>query len=134
MKRFGWGIVGTGRMAEAMVATLVEMESARPVAVTSRSPERAASFAARHRLAVAATPGALAERPDVDVVYVASTHDRHVVDAVPALERGVPVLCEKPLAPTAAEARRLVDVSRRERVFLMEAMWMVFQPAWEVLV
>ncbi len=116
-----------------MVATLGEMASATPVAVTSGSPQRAASFAARHHLAVAATPAALAERPDVDVVYVASTHDRHVADAVAALERGVPVLCEKPLAPTAAEARRLVDVSRRERVFLMEAMWMLFQPAWDVL-
>ncbi len=133
MDRFGWGIVGSGRMAEAMVATLAEMRSARPVAVTSRSPERAASFAARHGLAVAATPATLAERPDVDVVYVASTHDRHVDDAVAALERGVPVLCEKPLAPSAKQARRLVEVARRERVFLMEAMWMVFQPAWEVL-
>lgn len=134
MRTFGWGIVGSGRMAEAMVATLTEMASAVPVAVTSGSPERAASFAARHHLAVAATPAALAERPDVDVVYVASTHDRHLADTLPALERGVPVLCEKPLAPTADEARRLVDVARRERVFVMEGMWMLFQPAWEVLV
>ncbi len=134
MERFGWGIVGTGRMAEAMVATLTEVPSARPVAVTSRSPERAASFAARHGLAVAATPATLAERPDVDVVYVASTHDRHVSDAAAALERGVPVLCEKPLAATVAQARRLVEVARRGRVFLMEAMWMLFQPAWDVLV
>jgi len=134
VERFGWGIVGTGRMAEAMVATLTEVPSARPVAVTSRSPERAASFATRHGLAVAATPATLAERPDVDVVYVASTHDRHVPDAADALERGVPVLCEKPLAATVAQARRLVEVARRGRVFLMEAMWMLFQPAWDVLV
>jgi predicted dehydrogenase len=50
---------------------------------------------------------------DVDVLYVLTPNDRHVGPAVAALDRGVHVLCEKPLAPTLDGAERMARAAER---------------------
>jgi predicted dehydrogenase len=50
-------------------------------------------------------------------------------DALLCLEQGKAVLCEKPFTVNAREARRVVEVARKKRLFCMEAMWMRFIPA-----
>ena len=63
------------------------------------------------------------------MVYIASPHTSHCEMTVAALRAGKHVLCEKPIAVNAAEARTMVDTARREGRFLMEAMWTWFIPA-----
>ena len=65
---------------------------------------------------------------DVDIVYVASPHDRHREHSLACLSAGRALLCEKPFACTAEEAREVIDLARRSRRFCMEAMWMRFHP------
>ncbi|HLK43390.1 MAG TPA: Gfo/Idh/MocA family oxidoreductase, partial [Thermoleophilia bacterium] len=65
---------------------------------------------------------------EVDVVYVATPHSRHAPDVIAALEAGKHVLCEKPMALTATQARTMVDAARAHDRFLMEAMWTRFLP------
>jgi predicted dehydrogenase len=71
----------------------------------------------------------LAEDPEVDIVYVATPHAFHCEHALLCLEHGKSVLVEKPFALDAAQARRMVETARRNRVFLMEGMWSRFLPA-----
>src|SRR6185295_3147375 len=60
-------------------------------------------------------------RSDVDAVYIAEPNDRHAEFAVRCAKQGLHVLCEKPLAVTEEECRRMIDASREAGVKLMTA-------------
>src|SRR5690606_11576497 len=132
--RIRWGIAGTGHIAERFVAGLRQLDDAEVVAVGSRSIERAGDFADRH--GIPHRHGAaedLAADPDVDIVYVASPHAGHEHDTLLQLEAGHPVLCEKPFALSRVQAERMVAAARERNLFLMEAMWTRFLPAYGAL-
>ncbi|GAA4066765.1 Gfo/Idh/MocA family oxidoreductase [Nonomuraea soli] len=101
----------------------------RVAAVGSRDVGRAAALAAD--LGGAKAYGSYAELcadPDVEAVYVATPHAQHLRVAELAIAEGKAVLCEKPLTASLADAERLVKLAREAGVFLMEAMWMRFNP------
>lgn len=126
-----WGIAGSGKIAGAFADTIAALDGHEVVAVASGDPERAAGFAARHGIPRSHAPHAeLAAAGDVDAVYVGTTNDRHLQDALACVEAGIPVLCEKPLTLDAASGRHLVERAREAGVFLMEAMWMRFLPGF----
>jgi predicted dehydrogenase len=100
-------------------------------AVGSRSLARAEAFAGEHHIPRAhGSLDELAGDADVDVVYVASPQTGHAPDTIRFLEAGKHVLCEKPLALNASEAALMIDTARRNGVFLMEAIWSRFLPAY----
>ena len=125
----GWGLIGTGGIAETFAADLMFTDSGRAAAVGSRHIDSANRFADefgipnRH-----ASYEALVADPDVDVVYVATPHPMHHANALLALRAGKPVLVEKAFTMNAAEAQELVAVARAKGLFLMEAMWTRFLP------
>ncbi|RFU19444.1 Gfo/Idh/MocA family protein [Geodermatophilus marinus] len=125
-----WGVVGPGRIAENLMADFAHVPGARPVAVASRSADRAAAFAARHGLerAHGSYRDILAD-PDVDVLYVATPHPQHHAIALAALDAGKALLVEKAFTATTAGAVEVVERARERRLFVMEAMWTRFQPA-----
>src|SRR5215212_2375256 len=125
-----WGIVGPGRIAESLVKDFPVVDGARPVAVASRSLERAQAFADRHRIERAHGSYAdIVADPDVDVLYVATPHPQHHAIALAALRAGKALLVEKSFTATAAGAVEVVNLARETGVFVMEAMWTRFQPA-----
>jgi predicted dehydrogenase len=125
-----WGILATGGIAAKFTSDLALVPDAEVVAVASRTEGPADRFAAEHGIGRAhASWQALAEDPDVDVVYVATPHIAHHAAAKAMLRAGKPVLCEKPFTVTGAQARDLVDTARAAGVFLAEAMWMRTNPA-----
>ncbi len=127
-----WGIIGTGGIAAEFADAIVEHGSTL-TNVASRSAERAAAFVERQRVdARSGTVESLVDdRPDV--VYIGSSHHNHLEDALACLDAGIPVLCEKPLTPDLTSTDRMIEAARANEVFLMEAMWMRFQPAWMLL-
>lgn len=134
---FRWGLVGPGRIAHRFAEAAQRLPGCALAAVSGRDGTRAAAFARRWSVAgrpavtVAATLPELLQRGDLDAVYVATPHAFHG-DAVQAcLEAGVPVLCEKPLVPSAAIARPLLALARERGVFLMEALWTRFLPLYD---
>lgn len=125
-----FGLIGAGRVARDFAAGLSEVPDAEVSAVWSRSADTANQFVSRFpgtRRAVDTID--LVDANDVDVVYVATPHQRHAADSLLALRHGKPVLCEKPFALSAAEARTVVDEARDRQLFCMEAMWMRCLPA-----
>ncbi|MGV9361561.1 Gfo/Idh/MocA family protein [Amycolatopsis sp. NPDC003731] len=124
-----WGIMGTGGIAGAFARDLQLTESGVVAAVGSRSGGSAERFGGELDIPTRhSSYEALANDPDVDVVYVATPHPMHHANARLALEAGKPVLVEKPFTMNAEEARDLVDLARAKGLFLMEAMWTRFLP------
>lgn len=126
---FGWGIAGTGSIAETMAEVIAAEPGMRIAAVGSRGAERAAAFG--ERLGADASYGsyeAMVADPAVRAVYVATPHAQHRPVVELAVAAGKAVLCEKPIAATLADAEAMVAAARAADVFLMEAMWMRFNP------
>lgn len=133
--RYRWGIVGPGGIAAQFAEGMRLVEGGEIGAVASRSAERAKAFGDRFGIRSCYCGYAdLAADPDVEIVYVATPHARHAADTVTFLEAGKHVLCEKPFALNAKEARHMAAVARANGRFLMEAMWSRFLPAYRVLV
>ncbi|KAK9466139.1 hypothetical protein V1512DRAFT_239819 [Lipomyces arxii] len=139
-----WGIVGTGWISERFYKDLLIDPNTRdvsdvahkPVAVASRSIEKAADFIKKFTESdeVAATVkpyGSYSELmadPAVDCVYVGTPHDSHYEYTLMALRAGKHVLCEKPFTINAAQAIHLKAVAAEKKRFLMEAVWTRFFP------
>ena len=117
-------------MASVLCSTISGMPGGQVVAVMSASRHRARGFATEHRIGAAYTSvGELASDPDVEFIYIASTNDRHYQDTLACLEKDRPVLIEKPFALDRRQATEMVERARKRGIFLMEGMWMRFQPA-----
>jgi predicted dehydrogenase len=98
-------------------------------AVAARDAERSASFAAQFGASHSyGDYRSLIEDPEVDIVYVATTHPFHREQALMAIGAGKHVLIEKPLALNAASAREVLAAARDKGVFAMEAVWMRANP------
>jgi len=129
-----WGIAATGGIAQTVGAVIAAEPGMRVAAVGSRDLGRAQALAATlgARSAHGSYAGLCAD-PGVDVVYVATPHAQHLEVAEAAIAAGKAVLCEKPLAASVADAERMVRLAREAGVFLMEAMWMRFNPLMRML-
>ena len=124
-----WGIVATGGIAAQAVADLALLRDAQTVAVASRTHARAAAFAAEHDIPRAyGSYEEIVHDPEVDAIYVATPHAQHYTISRQAIEAGKPLLIEKAFTCTHAAAADLVGRARKNNVFVMEAMWMRFQP------
>lgn len=124
-----WGILATGGIARSFAEDLALEPGCEVVAVGSRSQASAEEFGDKfgvpHRHA---SYQALAEDPDVDVVYVSTPHPGHHAAALLAINAGKAVLVEKPFAMDAAQAGEMIQAARARGTFLMEAMWTRFLP------
>ena len=111
------GIAGFGLAGRVFHAPLVAaVDGLELSAVMTRSPQRAAQAQADHPgVRVVADVDALLE--DIDVLVVATPNRAHVPVALAGLDRGLAVVVDKPLAPSAAEGRRLLEAGGRLTVF-----------------
>ncbi|HEY4415886.1 MAG TPA: Gfo/Idh/MocA family oxidoreductase [Verrucomicrobiae bacterium] len=71
--------------------------------------------------------------PDVELVDICTPTPVHAAQVIAALKAGKHVLCEKPLARTSADARKILAVADKSKTFLMPAMCMRFWPGWSQL-
>jgi predicted dehydrogenase len=123
-----WGFLGAGGIAASMAADLHHGNNTL-YAIAARDADRAATFAARFGATHShGSYRAVIEDPDVDIVYIATTHPFHREQALMAIGAGKPVLVEKPLALNAAHAREVLTAARDKGVFAMEAVWMRANP------
>ncbi len=122
------GLLGAARIAPQAVIEpskgLVELG-----AVAARDPGRAQSFAEQYGIARSLDDyRELVEHPEIDAVYVGLPAALHAEWSIRALEAGKHVLCEKPFASNAREARSMVDAARRSGRLLMEAYHWRYHP------
>jgi len=129
MEPIRWGILGAGVIADLVGADIASSPGSEIVAVAARDASRAEAFAAAR--GIPRSYGSYAELvadPDVDVVYIATTHAQHHEHALLALRAGKPVLVEKAFTLNARQAREVVAEARARNLFCMEAMWTRLNP------
>jgi UDP-N-acetyl-2-amino-2-deoxyglucuronate dehydrogenase len=113
---YGVGIVGTGLVAEVHARALAEAEGVRLVSILSRSPDRAAAFAARHGCAARIEADAFLDDADLDIVAVCTPPGTHLEPALRAIEAGRHVLIEKPLEITLEGCDAIIEAAARRGV------------------
>jgi predicted dehydrogenase len=125
-----WGILSTGRIADAFAQALNYLPDSQIVAVGSRNQDTADKFASKFNIPNAFNSyEAVANHPDVEVIYVATPQSLHADNTLLCLVGGKHVLCEKPFTINAKEAEACIRLARSKGLFLMEAVWMRYIPA-----
>ncbi|WP_049576787.1 Gfo/Idh/MocA family protein [Streptomyces sp. SBT349] len=111
----GVAVIGIGTMGADHVRRVEEVISgARVAAVADVDADRAKALAATVEGCTAHTdPGAAMAAPGVDAVLIASPGAAHEESLLMALERDLPVLCEKPMTPDAAGALRVAEAEAK---------------------
>lgn len=134
--RIRWGVLSTANIGRKWVSPAIRASRNGVLhAVGSRQPEAARAHAAEVGFAVAhGSYEALLADPEVDAVYIPLPNGLHHRWTIAAAEAGKDILCEKPLAPTAAECREMAAAARANGVLLMEAFMYRFHPRTEALV
>ncbi len=133
-KTIRWGVLGAGRIARKFASDLKLVEGAELVAIGSQSVERAAAFA--NEFPVKYTYGsyeALAENPEIDVIYIATPHNQHCENTILCLAYNKAALCEKPFAMNHRQASEMVSFAKKKNLFLMEALWTKFLPHYQTV-
>ena len=121
-----FGILGTARIAEKVVAAMHGAPSARAAVIGSRDLARAQAWADQRNVERAAgSYQAVLDDPDIDAVYIPLPPSMHAEWTERAAAAGKHVLCEKPLAGNLAEAQRMVDACDKHGVQFMDGvMWL----------
>ncbi len=124
-----WGILGSGRIAKKFAGDLRLVKDARLVAIGSRSMKGASEFAKDFPVShLHDSYEALAANREVDVIYIATPHHLHYDNTLLCLRHNKAVLCEKPFAINARQAKEMAGLARERKIFLMEALWTKFLP------
>lgn len=129
MKQVRFGVVGTNFITDWVIAGAKEDPRFSLAAVYSRTRERGEEFAAKHNIPhVFTSLEEMAASDKVDAIYIASPNALHSSQSIMCMSHGKHVLCEKPLASNAREAREMVAAAKAHNVALMEAMKSTLSP------
>jgi glucose-fructose oxidoreductase len=124
-RKFGYAIVGLGSYATRQIMPrLKECEHARLVALVSGTPEKLQRYGeeydipATHRYSYA-DYDRIRDNPDIDAVYVILPNSMHAKYSIRAAQAGKHVMCEKPMAVSAAEAEAMIAACQQAGTKLM---------------
>ena len=126
-----WGLLATGWLTEEkMLPAIRRSKLGVPGGLVSRRPERAARVAERFGIPkVYASLDDMLADDAVDVIYNALPTSQHVPVTLKCVAAGKPVLCEKPIAMTAQEAKALLELDPNGPP-VMEAFMIRHHPQW----
>ena len=132
MRKIRWGVLGAAKIAiEKVIPAMQRGQWSEVTAIASRDLEKARAAAAK--LGIAKAYGSYEELladEDIDAIYNPLPNHLHVPWTIKAAERGKHVLCEKPIALSADEARQLLAVRDRTGVKIQEAFMVRTHPQW----
>lgn len=132
MVRFG--VIGTSKITEEFIKSCEKIDTCTITSLLSRTRKKGEEFASRHGIEkVFTTLEEMAENNSIDAVYIASPNFAHAEQAVFFLKRGIPVLCEKPLATSLEDFDKMVKAAKDNQTLLMEAMKSTLVPNFNII-
>ena len=131
-RRLGIGLVGLGRLGRVYARDLsTRIAETRLVAVADTNADAARDVAAEFDVPRAyATPREMFTDPAVDAVVIVSPTHTHLDVVLEAVDAGKPVFCEKPLALTLDECRRMQEAVARRKTFFQMGFMRRFDPGY----
>ena len=124
-----WAVIGTSRFALDWIARGIALGSnAELAAIVSRDPERGRAAAEQVGASLHYTSVDEIDPAAVDGVFIVTPNTQHAPLAIAAARRGLHVIVEKPMAPTRAECRAMIDAAREAGVVLAVAHCMEWAP------
>ncbi|MDR2738860.1 MAG: Gfo/Idh/MocA family oxidoreductase [Treponema sp.] len=122
-KKIRWGIVGTGYIANNFANGSKVVEDMEIVACSATSLDKANVFADTYGIDLRFDDfDAMLEKAKPDVVYIGIPNMLHFKFVMKALEKGINVLCEKPMADNTGQLLRMIEKAKEKKFFYMEAM------------
>ena len=132
MRKVKWGVLGVAKIAtEKVIPAMQRGEASEIAAIASRDPGRARTAA--KELGIPRAFGsyeALLADQEIEAIYNPLPNELHVPWTLKALEAGKHVLCEKPIALDAREARMLIEARASSGKLVAEAFMVRFHPQW----
>jgi predicted dehydrogenase len=132
LRKVKWGVIGVAKIAtEKVIPAMQRGEVSEIAGIASRDLGRAQ--AAAKTLGIARAYGSYEELladPEIEAIYNPLPNEEHVPWTLRALAAGKHVLCEKPIALDAEEARKLIDARNRAGKLVAEAFMVRFHPQW----
>ncbi|HWY88691.1 MAG TPA: Gfo/Idh/MocA family oxidoreductase, partial [Gemmataceae bacterium] len=124
-QKLRWGILGVAKINERLLPGFAKAANAELRGIASRSLPKAEAAARAAGIPKAyGSYEALLDDPQIDAIYNPLPNALHAEWTKQAAERGKHVLCEKPLAPTADQAREVLEFCRAKKICLMDGfMW-----------
>ncbi|KRB19514.1 MULTISPECIES: Gfo/Idh/MocA family protein [Mesorhizobium] len=114
-----WGLIGASTIArQFMIDAIRAQEGGEIATVMSSSPERATGYARENGIPAAVSSLDALLGSGIDAVYISTTNELHLEQALAAIKAGKHVLCEKPLALTSADARKMVAAASAAGIVL----------------
>ena len=133
-KKVGYAIVGLGRLSiDQILPAFGSSHYSRPVAFVSGDRSKASKLTHQYGISESAIYNytnyeQLASNPQVQAVYIVLPNGLHEEYVIRAAKIHKHVLCEKPMANSSAQARRMIDSCARQRVKLMIAYRQQYEP------
>lgn len=128
------GFIGTGRIAVILAETFAQVEGVELYAVASRTLEKAEAFAKEHGFEKAyGSYAELVADAEVELVYIATPHSNHYDDMKLCIENKKSVLCEKAFTMNAKQAKEIAELSKKNGVFVTEAIWTRYMPSRRII-
>ena len=133
-ERVGFAIVGLGHLAlNQILPAMAKSKYCKPVALVSGSPDKARKIAAQYGIRPEAlydytSYDRLAQNPEVKVIYIVLPNSLHREFVERGARAGKHILCEKPMATTAADCERMIAACKSTGVKLMIAYRQQYEP------
>jgi len=130
LKTIKLGIIGTGRIAKRFVKEAEHVNDIEIYSVMSRSMDNVLEFIKGTNIHYGYDTIESLLESSISAVYVASPHEYHYTQVKKALEAGKHVLCEKPITLEAKQLKELVQIAKKKKLILIEAIKTSFFPAF----
>lgn len=133
LNKFNWAVLGCGNIANDFAREMNKM-GGKVYSVANRTHEKAVAFAEKYNIEkVYENIDDLFVDENVDVVYIATPHNKHIVYIIKALENSKHVLCEKAITLNSDELNRAVALANEKNLILAEAMTIYNMPLYSEL-
>jgi predicted dehydrogenase len=124
------GLIGAGNICRVGHGPAIMADGrAYIAAISDPDPHNRAIFAKKYKVSgVYEDHRAMLEREDLDAVVISSPpwlHARHVEDSA---EKGLPILCEKPMATTLEDCRTIIEAGKKHNVYILMGHCKRFEP------
>ena len=129
-----FGFIGSGNMGGAIATAVCKAVDPRSVILANRTYEKAIAFAEKYNISkVYENIDDLFIDKNVDIVYIATPHNKHIGYILKALESGKHVLCEKAITLNLDELNKAVILANEKNLILAEAMTIYNMPLYNEL-